>query len=119
MCRTVLPDGKEQSACVACQNPCIDIDSERVYWDELSKPKESFIRYGYFGLVVGYFVYYYLYAENWEYYFSGAWARQSDQLTTLFNAGFYLFGQPVNIPKLIAVPLTLGSFTVFGYLLGG
>ena len=119
MCRTVLPDGKEQSACVACQNPCIDIDSERVYWDGLSKPEESFIRYGYFGLVVGYFVYYYLYAGNWEYYFSGAWARQSDQLTTLFNAGFYLFGQPVNIPKLIAVPLTLGSFTVFGYLLGG
>ena len=119
MCRTVLPDGKEQSACVACQNPCIDIDSERVYWDGLNKPEESFIRYGYFGLVVGYFVYYYLYAGNWEYYFSGAWARQSDQLTTLFNAGFYLFGQPINIPKLIAVPLTLGSFTVFGYLLGG
>lgn len=31
MCRTVQPDGKEQSACVACQNPCIDIDSERAY----------------------------------------------------------------------------------------
>jgi len=92
MCRTVLPDGKEQSACVACQNPCMDIDSERVYWDGLSKPKESFIRYGYVGLVVGYFVYYYLYAGNWEYYFSGAWARQADQLDTLFSAGFYLFG---------------------------
>jgi CRP-like cAMP-binding protein len=118
MCRTVLPDGKEQSACVACQNPCIDIDSERVYWDSLSKPEESFIRYGYVGLVVGYFVYYYLYAGNWEYYFSGAWARQTDQLDTLFSAGFYLFGQPINIPKLIAVPLTLVSFTAIGYFLG-
>ena len=118
MCRTVLPDGKEQSACVACQNPCIDIDSERVYWDGLSKPEESLIRYGYIGLVVGYFVYYYLYAGNWDYYFSGAWARQSDQLATVFDAGFYLFGQPINIPKLIAVPLTLGVFTALGYLIG-
>jgi CRP-like cAMP-binding protein len=118
MCRTVQPDGKEQSACVACQNPCIDIDSERVYWDGLSKPEESLLRYGYVGLVVGYFVYYYLYAGNWEYYFSGAWARQTDQLATLFNAGFYLFGQAINIPRLIAVPLTLGTFTAIGYGLG-
>ena len=118
MCRTVMPDGKEQSACVACQNPCLDIDSERVYWDGLSKPEESLLRYGYVGLVTGYFVYYYLYAGNWDYYFSGAWARQSDQLATLFSAGFYLFGQAINIPKLIAVPLTLGVFTAVGYLLG-
>lgn len=118
MCRTVLPDGKEQSACVACQNPCIDIDSERLYWDGLNKPEESFLRYGYVGLVFGYFVYYYLYAGNWDYYFSGAWARQADQLSTLLNPGFYLFGFPINIPKLIAVPLTLAFFTFFAYQLG-
>jgi CRP-like cAMP-binding protein len=118
MCRTVLPDGKEQSACVACQNPCIDIDSERAYWDGLNKPEESLLRYGYVGLVIGYFVYYYLYAGNWDYYFSGAWARQPDQLASLFSPGFYLFGQAINIPKLIAVPLTLGGFTAIGYHLG-
>jgi hypothetical protein len=118
MCRTVLPDGKEQSACVACQNPCIDIDSERVYWDSLNKSEESFLRYGYVGLVIGYFVYYYLYAGSWDYYFSGAWARQSDQLASLLNPGFYLFGQAINIPKLVAVPLTLGGFTALGYQLG-
>jgi hypothetical protein len=118
MCRTVLPDGKEQSACVACQNPCMDIDSERVYWDGLPKPEESFLRYGYVGLVVGYFVYYYLYAGNWDYYFSGAWARQSDQLATLLSPGFYLFGQPIQVPKLVAVPLTLGVFTAIAYQLG-
>ncbi|NJN38167.1 MAG: cyclic nucleotide-binding domain-containing protein [Acaryochloridaceae cyanobacterium CSU_3_4] len=115
MCRIVLPDGKEQSACVACQNPCIDIDAERAYWDGLHKPEESFLRYGYIGLVVGYFVYYYLYAGNWNYYFSGAWARQSDQLASLLSPGFYLFGRTINIPKLMAVPLTLGIFTVIGH----
>jgi Cyclic nucleotide-binding domain/4Fe-4S binding domain len=115
MCRTVLPDGKEQSACVACQNPCIDIDSERLYWDSLKKPETTFLRYGYVGLVVGYFGYYYLYAGNWNYYFSGAWLRQTDQLASLFDPGLYLFGQAINIPKLVAVPLVLGGCTAIGY----
>jgi Cyclic nucleotide-binding domain/4Fe-4S binding domain len=118
MCRTILPDSKEQSACVACQNPCIDIDSERSYWDGLSKPETSFIRYGYVGLVIGYFGYYYLYAGNWDYYFSGAWAYQSDQLGSLLSPGFYLFGQAVNIPRIVAVPMTLGISTLLGYRLG-
>jgi hypothetical protein len=118
MCRVTLPDGKEQSACVACKNPCIDIDSERSYWDGLSKSEDVFLRYGYIGLVIGYFVYYYLYAGNWNYYFSGAWARQSDQLATLFDPGFYILGYVINIPKLVAVPLTLGVFTAIGYQTG-
>jgi hypothetical protein len=115
MCRTVLPDGKEQSACVACQNPCIDIDSERTYWKKLDKPETAFLRYGYVGLVVGYFGYYYLYAGNWNYYFSGAWLRQTDQLASLLAPGLYLGGQTINIPKLVAVPLVLGGFTALGY----
>jgi Cyclic nucleotide-binding domain/4Fe-4S binding domain len=118
MCRTVLPDGKEQSACVACQNPCIDIDSERVYWDSLNKPEVSWLRYGYVGLVIGYFVYYYLYAGSWDYYISGAWARQTDQLSTLLSPGFYLFGQAINVPKIVAVPITLGAFTALGDRVG-
>jgi len=126
MCRIVLPvrvaspleNGKEQSACVACQNPCIDIDSERTYWDGLNKPETAWLRYGYVGLVIGYFGYYYLYAGSWDYYISGAWARQSDQLSLLLSPGFYLFGQAINIPKLVAVPLTLGISTWLGYRIG-
>jgi CRP-like cAMP-binding protein len=115
MCRRVLPDGKEQSACIACQNPCIDIDAERTYWNSLNKPETSFLRYGYVGLVIGYFVYYYLYAGNWNYYFSGAWLRQADQLASLLDPGLYLFGQAINIPKLVAVPLVLGGCTAIAY----
>jgi Cyclic nucleotide-binding domain/4Fe-4S binding domain len=118
MCRTILPDGSEQSACVACQNPCLDIDSERSYWDGLNKPESAFLRYSYVGLVVGYFSYYYLYAGSWDYYISGAWARQPDQLSSLLSPGFYLFGQTINTPKLVAVPITLGVFTAVGYQLG-
>lgn len=115
MCRTVLPEGKEQSACVACQNPCIDIDAERTYWNSLNKRETPFLYYGYVGLVIGYFVYYYLYAGNWDYYFSGVWVRQPGQLASLLSPGLYLFGQVINIPKLVAVPLVLGACTAIAY----
>lgn len=118
MCRTLNEDGKEQSACVACKSPCIDIDSERSYWDGITQQNQKFLYYGYFGLVVGYFAYYYLYAGNWDYYFSGAWAHQENQLASLLKPGFYLSGNAIAIPKLVAVPLTLGAFSWGGYLLG-
>jgi Cyclic nucleotide-binding domain/4Fe-4S binding domain len=118
MCRTVGEDGKEQSACVACQNPCIDIDAERTYWDGVAQPEQKVMYYGYVGLVVGYFCYYYLYAGNWDYYFSGAWAHQENLRETLLKPGLYLVGTPVPLPKLVAVPLILGLFTAGGYLIG-
>ncbi len=118
MCRTVNTEGKQQSACVACQSPCIDIDAERAYWNRITTPEQQRLYYGYAGLVVGYFVYYYLYAGNWNYYFSGIWAYENDQLATLLSPGFYWFGHAIGIPKLLAVPLTLGFFTLAGYQLG-
>ncbi len=118
MCRTINDDGNEQSACVACKSPCIDIDAERSYWDGVSRADHQLLYYSYVGLVVGYFVYYYLYAGNWDYYFSGVWAYQTNQLDTLFDPGFYLWQRPIPIPKLIAVPLTLGGFTWAGLTVG-
>ena len=118
MCRTINEDGKEQSGCVACKSPCIDIDSERSYWDGITQQNQKRLYYGYFGLVIGYFAYYYLYAGNWDYYFSGAWAHQENQLASLLKPGFYIFGNLIAIPKLVAVPLTLGFFSWGGYFLG-
>jgi CRP-like cAMP-binding protein len=118
MCRTTTAAGDEQSACVACQQPCIDIDAERMYWTRLRSPAFAFERYGYLGLVVGYFLYYYLYAGNWDYYFSGAWARQPDQLAQLLSPGLYLFNTPINLPRIVAVPLVLGLSTWLGWLGG-
>jgi hypothetical protein len=118
MCRSVNPEQKEHSACVACQSTCIDVDAERSYWEGITKPEQQWLYYGYVGLVVGYFVYYYLYAGNWDYYFSGAWAHQENQLATLLSPGFYVLDRPIPIPKLVAVPLTLAAFTAAGYFLG-
>ena len=118
MCREITDQATDQSACVACKKSCIDIDSEKSYWATIHQPQQSFLRYGYWGLVVGYFTYYYLYAGNWNYYLSGVWAQDEHQLNALFNAGFYIAGHAIPIPKLLAVPLTLAFFTALGYGLG-
>ena len=118
MCRIIDAEGKEQSACVACQSPCIDIDAERSYWDGIGSPDRKLLYYGYIGLVFSFYFYYYLYAGNWDYYFSGAWTHEENLISTIFNPGFYIFETSIPIPKLVAVPLTLGFFTLASYWLG-
>ncbi|MGF1512320.1 MAG: calcium-binding protein [Elainellaceae cyanobacterium] len=117
MCRTVV-NSQEQSACVACQSPCIDIDAERTYWASIRQPQQRWVRYGYVGLVLGYFCYYYLYSGSWDYFQSGMWTHDDTLMLNLLGPGFYLFEQPIAIPKLAAVPLTLGLFTLGSYGLG-
>lgn len=118
MCRTIDREGEERSDCVACQTPCIDINAEKTYWDGIRKPDRKLLYYGYIGLVFGFYFYYYLYAGNWDYYYSGAWTHEENLLATLSNPGFYIFDTSIPIPKLVAVPLTLGFFTLGSYWLG-
>ncbi|NEP87274.1 MAG: calcium-binding protein [Okeania sp. SIO2C2] len=113
MCRTVTQEGKELSACVACTTKCIDIDAESAYWDEIESYKQQWLYYGYIGLTVGYFVYYYLYAGNWDYLISGVWSHEESQLADILKPGYYLLGEPIDFPKLLAVPVTIGLF-IFG-----
>ena len=59
MCRMVDPKtGKEQSACVSCKAPCIDVDAEKTYWAELNKPGRRLVQYGYLGMVIAFYLYY-------------------------------------------------------------
>ncbi len=119
MCRTIDADGQEQSACVGCTSPCFDIDSELTYWQSTEQqPGRSWVQYGYLGLVLGYFLYYGLYAGSFDYYFSGIWNREADPLSHLWDAGFYRAGGAIGIPKILAVPLTLGGFSALGVFLG-
>lgn len=118
MCRTVDANtGNTQSACVNCKSACIDIDSEKSYWEHLSQPGRRLVQYGYLGLVIGYFVYYRLYSGNYGYYFSGAWAHEPNPLANLFKPGFYLFNTAIPIPKLIASPLTLGLCVILSVMI--
>jgi hypothetical protein len=115
MCRTVDKEGKEKSACVGCQSPCIDIDAERNYWETFNKPGRKLVQYGYVGLLIGFFTYYFLYAGSFDYLFSGAWLREADQLGTILSPGFYLWGRSIPIPKIVAVPLTLALSIALSY----
>jgi len=122
MCRTVDKEtGSDRSACVNCKMPCIDIDAEKAYWSELSKPGRRLVQYGYLGMVIAFYLYYYLYAGNWDYYFSGAWTHEDDQVAKILDPGFYIHGTVIPIPKLFAVYITFAvliAITVFfGYLL--
>lgn len=119
MCRTVdSKTSQEKSACINCKSACLDIDAEKAYWQDLTKPGRRFVQYGYLGLVSGYLIYYYLYAGNFNYYFSGAWTHEEDQLATLLKPGFYILDKSIPIPKLVAVPLTLAFFVGMFYLIG-
>ncbi|MGK7927112.1 MAG: cyclic nucleotide-binding domain-containing protein, partial [Spirulina sp.] len=116
-CRAIDKSGTEKNACVGCQSPCIDIDAERNYWEIVNKPGRRFIHYGYLGLVLGFYLYYFFYSGTLKYYFSGAINHEENQLQTLLDPGFYLFGQIVPIPKLIAAPLTITVFVLLSYFL--
>lgn len=119
MCRSEEGDpGLEASTCVGCASPCIDIDSEKHYWRNLMSRSKGVLYYGYAGLVISYFFFYLFYAGNWWYYLSGIWAHEPGQLDHLLSPGFYVMGSALPIPKLLAVPLTLGAGILAACLLG-
>lgn len=109
--------GGEKSDCINCKSPCLDIDAERTYWDSLTQPSRKLIQYGYLGLVTSYFIYYFLYSGNFDYYYSGVWTHETNQLASLFTPGFYIRDRAIPIPKIIAAPVTLAFGVVISYVI--
>lgn len=101
-CRTL----NGNSACVGCKANCPDIDLEKHYWEDLMNPSRRHVYFGYFGLVVGFFLFYRLYAGNWEFLLKGGWAVE-DMSQACLNPGFFDLGDLSLLPKVIAAPLTL------------
>ncbi|MDQ3260516.1 MAG: cyclic nucleotide-binding domain-containing protein [Pseudomonadota bacterium] len=117
MCRAPSPKG-DVSTCVGCTPNCPDIDLERSYWQGIDDPARRHVYYGFFGLIFGFYYFYYWYSGNWDYYFSGAWTHEQDQLQQLFRAGLYIKNQVINIPKILAVPMVLGIYVLGAIGLG-
>ncbi|MFM7313743.1 MAG: cyclic nucleotide-binding domain-containing protein [Cyanobium sp.] len=111
MCRTVGDSGKEQSACIACQSPCLDIDAERAYWQTLNTRRGfAWAWYSYPGLVLAFFL-----LMAWS---GPAGSGQSFDLVYLrsglwaFDAGLpgrslAAISEGLPMPRLVAVPLLL------------
>ncbi|MGO8335928.1 4Fe-4S binding protein [Rhizobium ruizarguesonis] len=106
MCRKPTAEG-DIGACVGCVANCGDIDLQRAYWSVVLDPQLRNVYYMFFGLIIGFYGYYYLYAGNWGYYFSGVWTHEEGIWEKLHQPGFYLFGQAWRMPKICAAPLTL------------
>jgi hypothetical protein len=115
MCRTSGKDG-DQSVCVSCISACPDVDLERSYWDIFMKPGSRFTYYGYFGMVLMFYGYYFLYSGGWDYYFSGSWTHEENaQANQLFNPGFWFNDQPIPLAKIIAAPLAMALAITCAY----
>jgi hypothetical protein len=117
MCRTVNQQGQEQSACVGCKVGCIDIDAESTHWENIRQPDRKLLYYAYIGLVIGFYTYFGLYSGDWSFLSTGVW-NETNQFSTLLAPGFFVAGQAIAIPKLIAVPLTLTVSSGMTYTLG-
>jgi len=102
------------SPCVACKKHCPDIDLEQGYWrDANERPLPRRIAYfAWPGVVVAFYVFYYLCSGTWDYYFDGVWAYDG---THYGGQGFFFAPE---VPVAVAAPLTLivfgiGSYVVF------
>ena len=120
MCRNPGKD-EDISACVGCTASCPDIDLEKSYWDSISGNKGTTLKsiyFGFLGLIWGFYVYFYLYSENWLYYFSGIWTHEEDPLGQLWGPGLFINDTAIAIPKIAAVPLVLIAFIATFMVLG-
>lgn len=117
MCRQPTPTG-DKSHCIGCTTNCGDIDLERSYWDSILIPGRRHVYYMFFGLIIGFYGYYFLYAGTWDYYFSGIWTHETEPVKHMFDPGFYIGGKQWPIIKLIAAPLTLALACGTSLLLG-
>lgn len=113
MCRSIGENGRIQSACVACQAPCLDIDSERAYWQTLSgKRGLNEAWWSYPGLVIAFFL---LIKDesrgSLDYLRSGMWAYDKECIHYIMEPlgdGWWTLG----LPRLVSIPalLTLSAW---------
>lgn len=121
MCRTISPEGREQSACVACQTPCIDIDAERSFWQTLhGKRGLGWAWYSYPGLILAFFLLMEavgvgsaLAEHPLGYLRSGAWAFDTAQPSRIWEPLLPAFP----LPRLLLIPLLLSAAAVASVLL--
>ncbi len=121
MCRTISSDGREKSACIACQAPCIDIDSERVFWQTLrGKRGLSWAWYSYPGLVISFFLLMNAtgagsgFVNNKIGYLrSGEWAYDAG----LPHRALLPLTDALPIPRLLLIPIALTAAGMLSVLL--
>ncbi len=102
--------------CTACRPSCPDINEENGYWKEILHPGKRQVFFAFPGVVLAFYVYYFVQAGTWEYYFGGRWTNQVGLIRTAFapgtdaaTAGVYFLH---DVPRAVAAAVTLGAGAV-------
>jgi hypothetical protein len=98
--------------CTACKKHCPDIDQENAYWQDVTTTARRIAIFAFPGLVLSFYVYYWLRYGDWEAYFDGRWTQLPVSAELIGGAGFFFAPQ---IPALVAAPVTLLVFSAAGY----
>lgn len=115
--RLLGTENSQCATCSACKTQCPDIDAERSYWKGTPDRDR---RIGYFawpGVVLGFYLHYWLQAGTWDWYFSGDWTREAEVAAKLLTAGYFF----ADVPRLAAAPITLlaSGLASYGLFRGG
>ncbi|MFN9645420.1 MAG: 4Fe-4S binding protein [Cyanobacteriota bacterium] len=111
MCRTISLEGQERSACVACQSPCLDIDAERQFWQNLERKRGlAWAWYSYPGLVSAFFL-----LMEWSGHGQGRWVHPLGYIRSgpwaldrqLVSRAWEPFPHLGALPRLLWIPLLL------------
>lgn len=98
--------------CTACKKHCPDIDQENAYWQDLTATGRRIAMFAFPGLVLSFYVYYWLRHGDWEAYFDGRWTRLPVSPELVGGAGFFFAPQ---VPAVWAALLTLLVFSAASY----
>jgi hypothetical protein len=98
--------------CTACKRHCPDIDQENAYWKDATGKGRRIAFYSFPGLVLAFYVYYWLRAGDWEAYFDGRWTRQPVTADLWFGPGFFF---APGVPAVVAATLSLILFSAASY----
>ncbi|MFM7453452.1 MAG: 4Fe-4S binding protein [Cyanobium sp.] len=116
MCRTTAsqPGQADVSTCVACSRPCLDIDAERSYWQNLQgKRGLNWAWYSYPGLILGFFLLIQATAPAGLAvdYLQSRLFVYDNRLAALAWQPFLPAGWP-QLPRLVMIPLLLAAACV-------
>jgi hypothetical protein len=105
--------GSSQCAqCTACKRHCPDIDQENAYWKDLVTEGRRAAIYAFPGLVLAFYLYYWLRHGDWEAYFDGRWTRGGVDHELILGTGFFFAPE---VPAVVAATLTLVALSVASY----
>jgi hypothetical protein len=103
----VASDGRRApacSTCTGCKSVCPDLDQARAYQADLSSRNRMLAGYCWPGLVLGFYLYYWLRAGDWSAFFDGAWSEHPLSRELVLGAGWFF--APA-LPALPAAAITL------------